>query len=617
MGGRRLSLLSFLGALAGCGPAPAPPAPPSPTASAPLAAPDLCALLPAYHPACVRGIQASGDATCVHSDSKVACFGPDIDPAGEVVDMALPPGAIIDRLAFDQSVFCALRAGRPQCLFRKSGRWESPPGLPGHDLVLSGGEVCLHVEKSHICYATSASGFTGAVSLDHRPAVPCTEQPSWGNAQGARCAAPDLNGVVHGPRHACGLRQGVASCWGANEHGQTGAPPGWPDPASSHQLTALVGPRMLAAGRSHTCALLAGGEIVCWGRALPGLYPGARPRVEPRFTALGGSGREHLALREDGKLFSITELGGSAEVPLPSPVRGLRGRYAQLVDGRLLDVAGAPRAIGLSGPMVDFMPSLDCARLTGGEVECWGENDSGKLAPGQPAFSAEQQLRGAATPVRRPTHLFDVVNAPGAEARCALDPAGALTCWGAIAYHWEYFNGPYKWVGNHLPSWNWHIDRDAPTRLAPASRFVDATPSGCLLDDRGRLHRLDFTCRRGRCELHLFSAPSDQKVTALLPGYTCRGTLASGDTAELLDVEIPVKERFGPQGPPPVTIAWSSLHYPAPPPPTEPESHAFGVTCRAPPTGGLRCRSKADFRHLDGEMEPLFSHEPRQLFAAP
>ncbi|MCS6857961.1 MAG: RTX toxin, partial [Sandaracinaceae bacterium] len=73
-------------------------------------------------------------------------------------------------------------------------------------------------------------------------------------------------------RHACALLEtGELRCWGNNREGQVGS-----GMAGTNQLrptpvlTSSGGPPLsgvvdVAAGYAHTCALLASGELRCWG----------------------------------------------------------------------------------------------------------------------------------------------------------------------------------------------------------------------------------------------------------------------------------------------------------------------------------------------------------------
>src|SRR5262249_2621340 len=73
--------------------------------------------------------------------------------------------------------------------------------------------------------------------------------------------------VAVGSLHGCAVRaDGTAWCWGRNDSGQLGN--GSPPTAAAAvpvQVSGITGAVSVVAGRSHTCALLAGGTVKCWG----------------------------------------------------------------------------------------------------------------------------------------------------------------------------------------------------------------------------------------------------------------------------------------------------------------------------------------------------------------
>ncbi|MBL9102611.1 MAG: hypothetical protein JNL82_16820 [Myxococcales bacterium] len=87
--------------------------------------------------------------------------------------------------------------------------------------------------------------------------------------------APAID-VDAGGQHACAVLQGGAvRCWGDNEYGQLGL--GHTDTIGDDELPLSVPPIELggpavrvSAGGDHTCALMATGEVRCWGRGQGG-----------------------------------------------------------------------------------------------------------------------------------------------------------------------------------------------------------------------------------------------------------------------------------------------------------------------------------------------------------
>jgi hypothetical protein len=85
---------------------------------------------------------------------------------------------------------------------------------------------------------------------------------------------PRARDIVAGAAHFCALgHDGTVTCWDENSYGQSGAPT---EPCVEYlsggckippHRVALDAPAIaLAAGAEHSCAVLAGGDVACWGR---------------------------------------------------------------------------------------------------------------------------------------------------------------------------------------------------------------------------------------------------------------------------------------------------------------------------------------------------------------
>jgi alpha-tubulin suppressor-like RCC1 family protein len=178
------------------------------------------------------------------------------------------------------------------------------------------------------------------VGLAHTCGVPSVGKlRCWGNNDAGQLGLPPgqnqpvpvdvpvtAQHVAVGAGHTCALMDGRVACWGNNEQGQLGAP-GPPTPKPTQ--VALDGDaKALAAGYAHNCAILTDGRVSCWGSNLYGqLGPSAEPGVQP---------------------------GKPTVVGLPEQV----------------DLVSAGR-------------EHSCARSVAGRVYCWGRNDYGQLGNGQ------------------------------------------------------------------------------------------------------------------------------------------------------------------------------------------------------------------------------------------
>lgn len=169
----------------------------------------------------------------------------------------------------------------------------------------------------------------------------------------------------------CGVAtDGVAYCWGVNDHGQggMGARPCGMYPCN-RTPTAVGGPvrfTRVSAGEYLTCGVAKDGAAYCWG-------------IQAGDTASGG------------------EVG--------------RG-------------SGRPVRVQLPEPAVDVSVGSvhACALGTSGRAYCWGEGSFGDLGDGATG------TRTTAAPVEG-NHRFTALSA-GARVSCGLTAEGALWCWG-------------------------------------------------------------------------------------------------------------------------------------------------------------------------------------------
>ncbi len=177
-----------------------------------------------------------------------------------------------------------------------------------------------------------------------------------------------LTTITAGAAHTCALLAGgQAQCWGDNSLGQLGDAS--TDlfsniPAAVFGITTATA---IAAGGSHSCALLTGGTVQCWGDNSNG--------------QLGNS-----------------STGGFSNSPVP--VTGI----------------STATAIAAGG-------SHSCALLTGGTVQCWGDNSNGQLGN-----SSTGGFSNSPVPVTGISTATAI--ATGDAHTCALLTGGTVQCWG-------------------------------------------------------------------------------------------------------------------------------------------------------------------------------------------
>ncbi|MCB9749641.1 MAG: DUF4215 domain-containing protein [Myxococcales bacterium] len=197
----------------------------------------------------------------------------------------------------------------------------------------------------------------------------------------------------------------------------------------------------LAAGGLHTCAVLYGGGLRCWGRSDTcqlGLgdfksvgddeLPHTVPRVDVGAPVQSvAAGRFHTcALLQDGRLRCW---GNNLFGQLGYGDIAWRGCAADTVPALIGDVeVFAP---GEGEQLVELAVGKDhtCARAQSGRVRCWGRNNVGQLGRGDAVQIGDDEPPSAGDDVELGGPAVKLV--AGDDFTCALLEGGALRCWGA------------------------------------------------------------------------------------------------------------------------------------------------------------------------------------------
>jgi cysteine-rich repeat protein len=301
---------------------------------------------------------------------------------------------------------------------------------------------------------SAGSNFTCALLADHN--VRC-----WGDGAAGRLGngdTKDYGGDEHaadsplvqlgrpavqitsGEMHSCALLDDESVvCWGEAAQGRLGYGDnqdiGDGEPANSKGPVPIGGAvAQIAAGGSHTCALLTNGNMRCWGD--------------------GNSGRLGYG---DTDSFGDGSLPSDAgDVPIGAPVSqiatGFSHTCAVLMSGHALcwgvnssgqlgDGTDDPKGdemgekpedlelIELGGMATAIAAGREhtCALLENGTVKCWGKGDTGRLGYG----STDGTLLPPPSPVIVSTEQSVLSISLGDTHTCARLDEGNLRCWGS------------------------------------------------------------------------------------------------------------------------------------------------------------------------------------------
>ncbi|MCX4246340.1 RCC1 domain-containing protein [Paraliomyxa miuraensis] len=236
----------------------------------------------------------------------------------------------------------------------------------------------LMADGSVRCWGAAGSGRLG---------VPGVTSPVGDDEPASAALAVDVGGpvasVTTGAEHTCALLDDASvRCWGSNASGQLGL--GQPGPVGDDETPASVGPVLvggpthaLVAGWFHTCALLDGGAVRCWGR--------------------GNNGRLG---------YGNTAWIGQTNTPASVGPVNVGGTVVQIAAGN----------------------AHTCALLIGGTVRCWGWGTHGQLGYGNTQDVGDDEVPADAGDVDVGAPVVQI--AADGNYTCALIDSGALRCWG-------------------------------------------------------------------------------------------------------------------------------------------------------------------------------------------
>lgn len=223
--------------------------------------------------------------------------------------------------------------------------------------------------------------------------------------------------LAAGGRHTCALVSGGdVKCWGDNSFGQLGdgTTTSRPAPGSVVGLADVV--TAITAGNNHTCAVLADGGVQCWGANYGGqLGDGTTTSRSIPADVVGlaagvaiEAGSGHTCAVLDNGLINCWGLNFSG----------------QLGDGTLVGQTSPVEVSGLSGvEEVSAANSHTCALAAGGTTSCWGSNSSGQLGTGTTLDSpVPVEVEGLIAP--------SLGLSTGGAHSCAVTRIATIRCWG-------------------------------------------------------------------------------------------------------------------------------------------------------------------------------------------
>lgn len=245
----------------------------------------------------------------------------------------------------------------------------------------------------------------------------------------------DVQAVSAGGNFTCALLvNDTVQCFGINDAGQSGTQPSsyqycydpmYPftcqtryNPATPTTVTGFgsATPVAISAGTYHACAVLSNGSVACWGRN--------------NYGQLGSTGADtHVARPVDGITNAVSVSAGEsyscAVLSNGDATCWGSNTAGQLGDGSFTDRTSPTTVAGLDGDAISISTGryLTCSVVSSGQVQCWGDNESGELGRGMnPKTTTPTEVTAVPAGV--------VKIAGGRSHTCATFTNSEFRCWG-------------------------------------------------------------------------------------------------------------------------------------------------------------------------------------------
>jgi alpha-tubulin suppressor-like RCC1 family protein len=360
-------------------------------------------------------------------------------------------------------------------------------GSPGVDVgvEVGGMHTCARLGPEVWCWGAASVGQLGYANYD---TIGDDEPPS---EAGPVMVGDDVVALTTGDQHTCVITAAAGlRCWGLASNGRLGYANYnniGDDEVPAVALDVPVGIEVLAvsAGFSHTCVLGPLGQVRCFGNgSYLGYGDGPNDIGDNETPASAGDvpiGGAATTVACGGSHTCAIMQGGSVRC-WGNGGYGALG-YANTNTVGVFAPAEQAGDVMIGGPAVQLSLGVQhsCARLQDGSVRCWGNGGSGKLGYANTNTIGDDETPASAGPVPVGGAVIDI--AAGDYHTCALLQTGDVRCWGANASGQLGYANTQQIGDNETP------DSVGPVDLGgPAIDIAAGNSVSCAVRDTGDIY---------------------------------------------------------------------------------------------------------------------------------
>ena len=233
---------------------------------------------------------SGGHSACVRqTDGSVSCWGragalrPGVPDPRRATPEAQPTWSGAAQLSDSERHTCAILAdGSVSCIWQNDGgqlgdgtstERLSPVAVSGLTGALElrvstypGSFTCARTATDVQCWGINSTGELGDGSTTHQACPSGATTLDCATSPVTVSGLTDATQITAGSEHACALEaDGTLVCWGANSGGQLGIDRATAFVGTPTAVPGLTGVQQVVAGSHHTCVLLTGGSVQCFG----------------------------------------------------------------------------------------------------------------------------------------------------------------------------------------------------------------------------------------------------------------------------------------------------------------------------------------------------------------